>query len=220
MLDVGADHRRRVLRAQRERRAVAVLERVHLLGDDVGLFADAAREQLRLLEDRRADLVVVVACGRPRAPPPRRGSTRPLDGGRMSRVPLTALITAGSSSSRYSWRSGCSAAQFSGSAPSLRRSPGRRTLAGTPITRLSGGISMPSGTSAPAATTEPRPMRAPLSTMAPMPIRQSSSITQPWSTAEWPTVTRLPIDHRVLVQFAVQHAVVLDVGLLADRGCG
>ena len=50
VLDVGADHRRGVLRPQRERRAVAVLERVHFLADDVGIRAHAAREELRLLE--------------------------------------------------------------------------------------------------------------------------------------------------------------------------
>ena len=56
VLDVGADHRGGVFGTQGEGTAVAVLEGVHLLADDVGLFADAAREQLGLLEDRRADL--------------------------------------------------------------------------------------------------------------------------------------------------------------------
>ena len=59
MLDVGPHHRSRAFRPQREGGAVAVLERVHLFADDVGFFAHAAREQLRLLENRRADLVVI-----------------------------------------------------------------------------------------------------------------------------------------------------------------
>ena len=60
MLDVGADHRRGVFRPQRERGSVAVLESVHFLGDDVGFCAHAAGEELRLFQDRRADLVVVI----------------------------------------------------------------------------------------------------------------------------------------------------------------
>ena len=62
VLDVGAHHRRGVLRPQRQRRAVAILEGVHLLADDVGFFAHAAREQLRLFENRRADFVIVVGA--------------------------------------------------------------------------------------------------------------------------------------------------------------
>ena len=61
VLDVGADHRGGVLRPQRERGPV-IVKGVHFLGDDVGLRAHAAREQLRLLENRRADLVVVVGA--------------------------------------------------------------------------------------------------------------------------------------------------------------
>ena len=76
VLDVGADHRGGVLGTQRERGLVAIVEGVHLLGDDVGFFADAAREQLRLLEDRSADFVVVVGAKNRRAPPLPRGSTR------------------------------------------------------------------------------------------------------------------------------------------------
>ena len=62
VLDVGADHRCRALGPQREGAAVAVLEGVHFLGDNVGFLAHAAREQLRLLEDGRADFVVVVGA--------------------------------------------------------------------------------------------------------------------------------------------------------------
>ena len=44
VLDVGAHHRRRGFRPQRQRAAIAILERVHFLGDDVGFLAYAARE--------------------------------------------------------------------------------------------------------------------------------------------------------------------------------
>ena len=44
VLDVGADHRGGIFRAQGERGAVAILEGVHLLGDDVGVGAHAAGE--------------------------------------------------------------------------------------------------------------------------------------------------------------------------------
>ena len=37
-----------------------VLERIHLLGDDVRSLADTAQEQLRVFKDRRADLFVMV----------------------------------------------------------------------------------------------------------------------------------------------------------------
>ena len=43
VFDVGADHRGGILRPQGERSAV-VVEGVHLLGDDVGFRAHAARE--------------------------------------------------------------------------------------------------------------------------------------------------------------------------------
>ena len=49
------------LRAQRDRAAALVLEGVHLLGDDVGRLADAAREDLGVLEQRRVDRLVAVA---------------------------------------------------------------------------------------------------------------------------------------------------------------
>ena len=91
VLDVGAHHRRRGFRPQRQRAAVAILEGVHLLADDVGVFAHAAREQRRLFQDGRADLVVVVGA----EDFARDASTLvpdALEGGRISRVPLTALI--------------------------------------------------------------------------------------------------------------------------------
>ena len=62
VLDVGANYRCRVFRPQRERRTVAVLERVHFLADDVGIRAHAAREELRFLEDRRADFAVAICA--------------------------------------------------------------------------------------------------------------------------------------------------------------
>ncbi|MNC35159.1 hypothetical protein D3C75_836320 [compost metagenome] len=48
-------------RAQGQRVAVAVVEGVHLLLDDVGDLADRALEQLGELDDRHADLPVAVA---------------------------------------------------------------------------------------------------------------------------------------------------------------
>ncbi len=60
VLDVSAHHRRGGFRTQRERTAVAIVERVHLFADDVGLLAHAARKQSRLFENRRADLLIVV----------------------------------------------------------------------------------------------------------------------------------------------------------------
>ena len=56
VLDVGAHHAGRVLRAKGQRlrllagSAALVLPGEHLLGDDVGLFADAAREQAGVFE--------------------------------------------------------------------------------------------------------------------------------------------------------------------------
>ena len=61
VLHEGADHRRRALGAQRQGAAAAVLEGVHLLPDHVGAGADAAHEDLGLLEGRRHDLAVPVA---------------------------------------------------------------------------------------------------------------------------------------------------------------
>ena len=46
---------------QRQALAAPVLERVHLLGDDVRGLAERAREHLGELEHRRRDLVVAVA---------------------------------------------------------------------------------------------------------------------------------------------------------------
>ena len=62
VLDVSANHRGRVFRPQRQRGSVAIVESVHLLVDDIGVGAHAAREQLGLFEDRRADLAVVVSA--------------------------------------------------------------------------------------------------------------------------------------------------------------
>jgi hypothetical protein len=61
VLDVGTHDRGRVFGPERERFALAVGPRavnegVHLFVDDVGGFADAAREEFCLLEDRRANL--------------------------------------------------------------------------------------------------------------------------------------------------------------------
>jgi hypothetical protein len=55
VLEVGADDRRGALGAQRHGAPARVVEGVHLLLDDVGRLADAAREELGVLEDRRLD---------------------------------------------------------------------------------------------------------------------------------------------------------------------
>ena len=59
VLDIGAHHGGGGLRAERERRAVAVLPGVHFFADDVGIFAHAAGEERGLFEDGRADFVIV-----------------------------------------------------------------------------------------------------------------------------------------------------------------
>ena len=60
MLDVSAHHRRGGFRTQRERTSVAIVESIHFLADDVGFLPHAAREQSRLFQNRRADLLIVV----------------------------------------------------------------------------------------------------------------------------------------------------------------
>ena len=66
---------------------------------------------------------------------------------------------------------------------------GRRTLPGTPITKLRGGTSMPSGTSVPAAMTHSSPTCASFRIVAPIPMRHKEPIRQPCNVTEWPTVT-------------------------------
>ena len=55
VLQVGPDHRCRPLRPKRKRAAVTVVEGVHLLGDDVGVFSHPPGKQLGAFEDRRAN---------------------------------------------------------------------------------------------------------------------------------------------------------------------
>ena len=55
VLEVGAADGGSALGPQGETVAAAILEDVHLLFDDVGPFADAAREQVGVLERRRFD---------------------------------------------------------------------------------------------------------------------------------------------------------------------
>ena len=63
VLDRGAHDARRRLGPQRQALAVQpILERVHLLLDDVGGFADRAHEQRRGLDDRHAQVAVAVAA--------------------------------------------------------------------------------------------------------------------------------------------------------------
>jgi len=57
---IGAHYGRGRLRTQCQRTSVAIVERVHLLGNDVGVFSHAAREELCLLQDRGPNLVIVV----------------------------------------------------------------------------------------------------------------------------------------------------------------
>jgi hypothetical protein len=53
MLDVSSDNGRRSFGPQAQRSTIAIDERVHLLRDHVGLFADTAHKKFRRLEDRR-----------------------------------------------------------------------------------------------------------------------------------------------------------------------
>ena len=64
VLEVRAHGRCRVFGAERDAAAAAVFERVHLLVDNVGAFADAAVEELRMLEHRRADLLISIAAAK------------------------------------------------------------------------------------------------------------------------------------------------------------
>ncbi len=67
VLDVGADDAGGVFRTQGEGlrlfglRAGAIFPRVHLFGDDVGFFADAAGEELGVFKDGGANFAEVVA---------------------------------------------------------------------------------------------------------------------------------------------------------------
>ena len=70
VLEVRAHDRRRGLGSQRQRAAAAILERVHLLLDDVGARAGRAREDLGVLEHRRRRSAGSRTAGR--RPPPLR----------------------------------------------------------------------------------------------------------------------------------------------------
>ena len=60
VLEVGAHDRSSRLGAKRERPVAAVLERVHLLRDDVRPLPGRAREEVGLLEDGRVDPAIAV----------------------------------------------------------------------------------------------------------------------------------------------------------------
>ncbi len=92
---------------------------------------------------------------------------------------------------------------------------GRTTFPGTPMTRLPAGMTISSGTSAPAAT-RPAPMTAPFKIVACIPIKQSSPTVQPCTTALWPMDTFLPPYRHIQPGAGVQHGVVLHVAVLAD----
>ena len=89
VLEIGSADRRGDLRAKRQRAAAAIVERVHLLLDDVGGLPHPAREQLGRLERRRLDPPVaggaedLSACSS-------RTFRRAADSGRMSNVPRGA----------------------------------------------------------------------------------------------------------------------------------
>ena len=55
VFQIGPNHRRRPLGTQGERAAVTVVEGVHFLGDDIGIFAHSPGKQLGAFEDRGAD---------------------------------------------------------------------------------------------------------------------------------------------------------------------
>jgi hypothetical protein len=62
VLDRGAHARRRALGAQRQVLVVElVAPGIHLLLDDVGGLADRAPEELRVLDQRHADVAIAVA---------------------------------------------------------------------------------------------------------------------------------------------------------------
>ena len=62
VLDEGADDGRSALGTEGQAAAAAVLEGVHLLVDQLGPLADAAREQLGLFEEGGANLAVAVTA--------------------------------------------------------------------------------------------------------------------------------------------------------------
>src|ERR1035441_133267 len=62
MFNVSAHHGRGGFGTKRERTAIAVIESVHLLADDVGFFTNSAREQRGFLQNWRANLLIVVGA--------------------------------------------------------------------------------------------------------------------------------------------------------------
>ena len=64
VLDIGATNLGSGFGTKRERALAAIFEGVHLLGDDVGGLARAAREQLGLLEGRGDDAPVAVGVAK------------------------------------------------------------------------------------------------------------------------------------------------------------
>ena len=94
VLDVGAADRRRALGSQGEAAPALVLEGEHLLADDVGRVADAALEQLGVLEARRGDRLVAGAGEDRRARCARsaRACAPPRAARRRSRVELGTCV--------------------------------------------------------------------------------------------------------------------------------
>ena len=86
MLEVGSADRRGPFRTERQRAPAAVIERVHLLLDDVGRLADPAREQLGGLERRRFDPSVARRLEDPRGVGFERGAACRIGGEHIERA--------------------------------------------------------------------------------------------------------------------------------------
>ena len=87
VLDVRPADRRRAFGPERERAVGAVGEGVHLLLHDVGARAGRAREERRVLEDRRHDPAVAVEPAEPLDLAASRGPRRGISAGTTSWVP-------------------------------------------------------------------------------------------------------------------------------------
>ena len=86
-------------------------------------------------------------------------------------------------------------------------------LGGNPSPQGSGGTTVPSGTTAPAAMIDPVPMRALFRIRAPMPITTSSSDDA--AVHRGVVADRHPVahHHRIPVSLAVQHGAILHIGV-------
>ena len=92
----------------------------------------------------------------------------------------------------------------------------RRTLPGTPATSELGGITVCSGSTAPAAMIDPSPIRQSFRMVHPIPISTASSTTQPWTVALLPDGYPIAHNHRVHVAHSMQYGAVLHIRVGAD----